>query len=226
MTKSKPKRSKGNKGSANPFRGYQDKAVASREEIIARYLGSLRKTRAKFEYVTDLAKAVAEQVEMTEGAPCSFTTLLRNTRYKALLLNFMAMRSGTDAAQVSEPGALALIHTIELELGNVKHDNERLRLYISDLEARLKERSAAPSLPTQQAESPEDLNKLENEKAFACKALWLVLEHLKDLVSIDLKRGCIIDLAASKHKNVIVEPENARVFLDWVRSNIGIEKWM
>lgn len=224
MKKSKAKPPKGNKGAANPFKGYQDKIVAEREEIIARYLGSLRKTRAKFEYITDLAKAVAEQVEMAEGAPCSFTTLLRNTRYKALLLSFMAMRSGTAAVQVSEPGAQALIHTVELELGNVKCDNERLRFYIADLETRLEERPVVPSLPIQKVESSEDLNKLSNEKGLVCKALWLVLEHFKDLVSIDLNRGCIIDLAASKHKNVIVEPETARVFLEWTRLNTGIGK--
>lgn len=210
---------KAKKRPANPFKGYQDKVVQEREQIIARYLASLRKTRAKFEYVTDLAKAVAEQVELAEGKPCCFTTLLRNKRYKALLLNFMAMRSGTDSVRVSEPPAQAVIHTVELELGNVKRDNDRLRAYIADLEERLNEQPMLPSLPTQQPGSLDELPRLFNEKALACKALWLILEHFKDLVSIDTDRGCIIDLAASKRKNVIVEPEVARGFLDWARAN-------
>lgn len=220
MTKSKslglPKT---NKRSANPFSQYQDKVVAEREGIIVRYLGSLRKTRAKFEYITDLAKAVAEQVGMTEGVPCSFTTLLRNKRYKVLLLNFMAMRSGTNAVRVTEPAAQAVIHTVELELGNVKRDNDRLRAYIADLEARQDEQPMLSSSPKQQPDSSDELPRLSNEKALACKALWLVLEHFKDLVRIDTDHGCIIDLAASKRKNVIVEPEVARVFLEWVRAN-------
>lgn len=215
---------KANKRSANPFSEYQDKVVAEREGIIVRYLGSLRKTRAKFEYVTDLAKAVAEQVGLSEGRPCSFTTLLRNKRYKALLLNFMAMRSGTDAIRVSEPAAQAVIHTVELELGNVKRDNDRLRAYIADLEARQDERPMLSSSPKQQPDSTDELPRLTNEKALACKALWLVLEHFKDLVSIDTDRGCIIDLAASKRKNVIVEPEIARVFLEWARANSVVGK--
>lgn len=216
---------KANKRSANPFSEYQEQVVAEREVIIVRYLASLRKTRAKFVYITDLAKAVAEQVEMAEGAPCSFTTLLRNKRYKALLLNFMAMRSGTDTVQVSEPAAQALIHTVELELGNAKRDNERLRVYINELEGQLVEKQAAPSLlPVQHSDSSENLRNLTNEKALACKALWLVLEHFKDLMSIDADRGCIIDRSASKRKNVIVEPETARVFLEWVQANASIRK--
>jgi hypothetical protein len=210
---------KAKKRPANPFKGYQDKVVEGREQIIARYLASLRRTRAKFEFVTDLAKAVAEQVGLAEGKPCSFTTLLRNKRYKALLLNFMAMRSGTDIVQVSEPAAQALIHTVELELGNAKRDNERLRAYIADLEARVTEQPLLPSSPVQRPDSADELPRLSNDKALACKALWLILEHFKDLVSIDVDRGCIIDMAASKRKNVIVEPEIARVYLEWVRAN-------
>lgn len=203
----------------NPFKGYQDKIVEGREQIIARYLSSLRKTRAKFEYVTDLAKAVAEQVGMAEGKPCSFTTLLRNKRYKALLLNFMAMRSGTDIVQVSDPSAQALIHTVELELGNAMRDNQRLRAYIAELEARVSEQPVAASPLTKSPQSADELSRLSNEKALVCKALWLILEHFKDLISIDTDHGHIIDLAASKRKNVIVEPEIARVFLEWVRAN-------
>lgn len=219
-----PAATKVKKRAANPFKGYQDKVVAERERIVVRYLASLRKTRAKFEYVTDLAKAVAEQVGMAEGKPCSFTTLLRNKRYKALLLNFIAMRSGTDAVQVSEPAAQALIHTVELELGNVKRDNERLRAYIADLESRLGEQPMLPTASAQHSDSSAELSRLSTERALACKALWLVLEHFKELVSIDSDRGCIIDLAATRRKNVIVEPEIAQVFLDWLRANSQVGK--
>lgn len=209
----------------NPFKGYQDKVVGEREQVVVRYLASLKKTRAKFEYVTDLAKAVAEQVGLTEGKPCSFTTLLRNKRYKALLLNFMAMRFGTNAVQVSEPAAQAVIHTIELELGNTMRDNDRLRAYIAELEGRLCEKSASPSqpAPVKHSDGGDELARLSNEKALACKALWLVLDHFKEVVSIDSERGCIIDLSASsKRTNVIVEPEISRVFLEWLRANLGV----
>lgn len=204
---------------ANPFKGYQEKVVSGREEIIARYLSSLQKTRANFEFVTDLAKAVSEQVCLSEGKPCSFTTLLRNRRYKALLLNFMAMRSGTDIVQVRDPRAQALIHTIELELSNAKRENDRLRAYISSLEANLSSYPGLPASPTHSGDCADDLSRLTNEKALACKALWLILQHFKDLLIIDADRGCIIDLAASKRKNVVVESEIASVFLDWVRAN-------
>lgn len=210
---------------ANPFKGFQDKVVAEREQIVVRYLASLRKTRAKFEYVTDLAKAVAEQVELAEDKPCSFTTLLRNKRYKALLLNFMAMRSGTDAIKVTEPAAQALIHTVELELGNVRRDNERLRGYIADLEGRLSGPvSPPPHTQRPRPDSEDELSRLSNERALACKALWLILEHFKDLVSIDSDRKCVIDLSASKRRNVIVAPEIAQVFFEWLRENSMVGK--
>lgn len=214
-----PAKTKIKKRPVNPFKGYQDNVVAAREQIIVRYLSSLRKTRAKFDYVTDLAKAVAGQLELAEGKPCSFTTLLRNRHYKALLLNFMAMRSGVGTVRVSEPAAQALIHTVQLELGNTKRDNDRLRTYIVDLEARLDQQPLLPTLSKQPPDSAEDSSRLASEKALACKALWLVLDHFKDLVSIDADRGCIIDLAASKCRNIIVEPETAQVFLHWLRVN-------
>ncbi|WP_028449424.1 hypothetical protein [Chitinibacter tainanensis] len=226
MTKAKSQDTKLSRSrSENPFREHQEKVVAEREEIIASYLASLRKTRAEFKFITDLAKAVARQIEMTEGAPCSFTTLLRNERYKIFLLNFMTMRSGTETIKASEPKAQALIYRIELELGNTKRDNERLRNYIKAIELQLLDKQAGTTLsPVQNSDSTERLIKLSNDKALVCKALWLVLEHFRDLMSIDVDRGCIIDRSASLRKNVIVEPGTSEPFLEWVNSNQSIGK--
>lgn len=127
----------------NPFAKYQAGKVERRCEVIIKYLAALRRTKNRFEYVTDLAKNVAMQISLSEKKPCSASTLLRNKHYKVLLLNFMAALSGTAAfniSSVTDHAARDMIRAAQLELGNLRRENERLHSHISSLEKNIAER--------------------------------------------------------------------------------------
>ncbi|WP_295760608.1 hypothetical protein [Undibacterium sp.] len=220
------KKSTAKGGNNNPFKNYQQKKVTGRETAIQNYLKVLRRTRAKYEYVTDLAKAVAEQLTLVEGKACDHSTLLRNPSYKALLLNFLAGTPGLAARNEQlNPVAEAHLHAVTLDVGNLKKDNERLRAYIFDLEAKADAAQATPVL-TIESRQPEEVERqvltLENNLGISSKALWLVLEHYKDLLAVDRERNCIIDLAALRQKNVIVDAATAAPFMEWLRKNANV----
>lgn len=213
----------------NPFAKYQTKKVAGREELITKYLGTLRRTRAKYQYVTDLAKGVAEQIELSEKKPCSPSTLLRNKRYKALLLNFMASQSGTallNSSSVTDNIAKHLLNTSELELGNIKRENDRLHAYVTSLEKRLDDRdklTVAPVVMTDD-EVKRELDDLNIKFALVSKSLWLVLDRFKDVLTADADGQRIIDLSARRSKSVVVNADTAAPFFEWLHLTKGIGK--
>lgn len=214
----------------NPFAKYQTEKIAGRKELITNYLGTLRRTRAKYQYVTDLAKGVAEQIELSEKKPCSPSTLLRNKHYKALLLHFMASQSGTallNSSSVTDNIAKHLLNTSELELGNIKRENARLHAYVTSLEKRLDDRdklTVAPVVMTDD-EVKRELDDLNTRFALVCKSLWLVLDHFKAILTADADGQRIIDLAATtRSKKVVVNADTAAPFFEWLLLTKGIGK--
>lgn len=212
--------------SKNPFKNYQDGKVSRRKSAVENYLRVLRKTRAKYEYVTDLAKAVAEQLSLIEGKACDHSTLLRNSSYKALLLNFMAGTPGLVGNAVPlNPVAEAQFHAVSLDASNLKRENERLRAYILELEAKVDAARTAPILASE-ASPPQEFERqllsLENNLTMSNKALWLVLEHHQGLFEVDRVGECIIDKGALRHKNVVVDAKTAAPYLAWLRKNANV----
>lgn len=208
----------------NPFERYQKQHVECRQAMVARCVASLRRSRARFACITDLAKSVAEQVAILEGKPCSYTTLLRNERYRLPLLKFMTPRSEGDNTRIHLPQLRARVKALEIEVENVSRDNDRLRSYVATLENRPDEHR----LPTREPPGNEDaalaVHKLASEKALLGKSLWLLMAHFKDLVILDTDKGCIIDLSAPRRRNVIIDAETARAFCDWFRANSNVLK--
>jgi len=210
-------------GSKNPFLRYQTEKVTNRVDSIETYLKTLRRSRVRYEFVTDLAKAVAAQLSICQNEPCSFTTILRNKRYKALLLSFLAENAGANSVKSSEienPRAQAAFVALEVDVVNLRRENERLLAYVSELQGReVRRDSARIGTSARSDEGAAAAIAQSNDYALLCKSLWLVLKHFKELVAVDSDRKCIIDLAAPARRNVIVDVRHAKPFFDWLAMN-------
>lgn len=210
----------------NTFEGYQQAKQERRERLIVQYLEQLRSSRVKFQHVTGLADMVATHIAHQEQHPCNKATLLRNKRYKALLLTFMAAHLGPGTKSlrlkdVSDDKSKALVMTAQLESSNLQREVERLKAYIGYLEKTL----CGKSLSSSPAHSSEDVKKVirsRDEAQFmytrTCQALLAVLSHLRQTLSTDPERQQIIDLSRLRN-NVIVDAGTAGPFFEWLAAN-------
>lgn len=215
----------------NTFAAWQEKNVADREKAIAKYLSVLKRTKAKYQYVTNLAEAVAEHISQLEGKPCSSTTILRNKRYKAQLLSFLANQSGSSVVPpeaITDDRAKAVLISLQLELRNIRDENERLKAYAQELDGELDRLRGPLGVMRLSAKSDNgggdnnEVERLQNDLASVCKALWLLLEHFKDIMSADYEAKRILDLSAFGDRNIVVDSRTAEPFFTWLRNNQGV----
>ena len=196
----------------NPFAGYQQDKVASRTAVIEAHLLELSKHRTQFKYITDLAAAVADKVGSVEGVPCNKATLLRNATYKAKLLRYMADNCGAvDPLAKAEANAM----TSELEAGNQRRENERLKAYIRTLERRMDAQGRGVAAPALTAASE---GQLLQDYALTCKALATVLTEFNEILMM-AEDGAILDLARVKGRQVLVDAKTAEPFARWWKAN-------
>ncbi len=208
----------------NTFKGYQEKKQKRREQLIIDYLAALKKSRATFKYITDLAAHVAAHIAREEQGDCNRATLLRNIRYKALLLSYMAstMTGGTQsitAATLVAPDAKALVAERDLTISNLRRELERLNGYCEQLEAKL------------DAKGPGGVSAIQHTAVVAyataeadykyrfvktCQALRLVLDYLPNQFEIDSNEALLKDAIIKRGNNIVVQAENFRPFVEWL----------
>lgn len=216
------------KKGTNRFEKFQTLKQEGRKVLILEFLKYLKTSRVRHQYVTELAEMVAKHITEREGKPCNKATLLRNPQYKSMLLSYMAenLAAGTrnlKAKSIDDPKTQALVMTVQLEVSNLKRDNERLRSYVTHLEANVVKTDN--QISTMAHSAPND-HKMELEQAqirfaHACQALQLVIRHLDPVVSVDVSAKKIIDMTKSRN-NVIVDSEIAVDFFEWLEANKDI----
>ncbi|MDE2465792.1 MAG: hypothetical protein KGO02_19070, partial [Alphaproteobacteria bacterium] len=172
------------------------------------------------------AEMVAAHIAYQEQKPCNRSTLLRNKRYKALLLTFMAAHLGRGTKSlklkdVADEKAKSLVVTAELEASNLKREVERLKVYIAHLEKQQAGKPALTASTPATDETREELQEVQLELTRTCQALFAVLRHFDKTVSVDMDREQVLDMSRLRN-NVIVDAALAAPFLEWLRLNKGI----
>lgn len=210
----------------NTFEGYQQAKQERREQLIVEYLEQLKTSRVKFQHVTGLAEMVATHISHQEQKPCNRATLLRNKRYKALLLTFMAahLGGGTKSLKlkdVADEKAKSLVVTSQLEASNLRREVDRLKVYIAHLERQQSGPPASLPPPVHDGHAQQELRDVQLKLTRTYQALFAVLRHFDKMVSVDMEREVILDQARLRN-NVLVDAKLAAPFVEWLRLNRDI----
>lgn len=210
----------------NRFEGYQQAKQERRERLIVDYLEQLKTSRVKFNHVTGLAEMVATHISYQEQKPCHRATLLRNDRYKALLLTFMAahLGGGTKSLRlkdVADEVAKSLVVTSQLEASNLRREVDRLKAYVAHLEMQQSGRRATQSPPVDESSTQQEVRDVRLKLTRTCQALWAVLHHFDNMVSVEMEREVVLDMSRLRN-NVLVDTTLAAPFVEWLRLNRDI----
>jgi len=204
----------------NPFADWQQAKQERRESLVREYLAEMTKKRTRYDYITDLAEATASHIGQKEGKSCDRATLLRNKRYKALLLSFMAnsIGQGTDAINrknLTDPKAGALVLAAEIGAENLRREVARLKAYISHLEEAKGEQEPHRQSSPKGSDVTDDLRR---RHTLTCQALLAVLKHFEGLLRSDADAKHVMDASTRPHK-VVVDEKLATPFFEWLQLN-------
>lgn len=217
----------------NSFGAWQEKQIAAREALIAEFLAQTRKSKANYPGITALAKAVAQHITAIEkkSEPCSVTTILRNPRYKSQLIHYLANQRGAKLISLEvlpDDRAKAIVTSLQLEVLNLRKDNERLKRYIEALDVEME--ALKPYFQARLAESVDSVSddavkvmKLENDLGRTCQVITKIVEQFPDILSVESNYNRIIDLSVREGRPgrvVADEPESTPYFV-WLRRHAG-----
>lgn len=186
---------------------WQENCQDVRDSMIQNYLRMLRRTRVRVAYPTHLAKLIAIHLTEEQGSPCCASTIMRNPRYKAKVLSFMAHSGSAKGTKdsASDEARKADNLKAQLEVSNLRNEVKRLGVYAASLEEQLSARRAAPQL-AHAAMSRQDgepwLAAAKHDFARTCQLMTAVLDYMKVTLEIDVQERVIRD--RSKLRNNVV----------------------
>ncbi len=195
------------------FAPFQEEKQARRVVLVRAYLATLKRSRVELKCVTHLARYVAVHISEVEKAPCDPSTLLRNSRYKSLLLSYLANGSvpnGQDSLGAAAAGAQEMVR--RLDAANLRRENDRLKAHLASVIS--DDRGDVPAL----CDLPSVQDTFEEDFVLTCQLVRRIIDSLHGTIAVDKERGELLDLSR-KFDNVIAEPRIAAPFVRWLLSN-------
>lgn len=179
-------------------------------------LEKLRKRKIQFPTLGNLAGYVAS------AAGIHRTTLTRNPKYRTFLLaHLAAQKGGVDLVSDDDapPEMLrAKLIASRLEISNLKQTVNRLkRLFGAERDV--------VGMSTAKGKNGEHNNGQDDDHlkfVDTAMLLVLVLERVKDSITVNFSTKIIEDLAARPSERVIAGPKRAKVFIEWFEQNRDI----
>ncbi|NUX98834.1 hypothetical protein [Paraburkholderia youngii] len=205
----------------NTFEAYQENKQSNREKLITEFLKHLKQSRAKYPHVTALASAVSGHIALSQGRPCDQATILRNKRYRMLLVSHLATQAGREVAYASlqsDAEKDAALVSAQLESANLRRDNSRLRTYVASLECAAQQPVASAERDGKQGGAGSRLaaEQLQIDLAKTCQALHTLLRYSERLIHFDSEKKEIVDRSKLRG-NVIVEQRLLGPFISWLK---------
>lgn len=145
------------------------------------------------------------------------TTFMRNPRYKSLLAEYAGIPEPQRSAVRDEDAPPEVLRARMLAL---KLENSNLQDKLKRLEAYIQRKGELPALSApSEAVLPAPDGSNSDYLAFVdtAMALTALLERLKDSMVINFERKSIEDLAARPSQRVVVGPERATAYLEWLQ---------
>ena len=216
------------------FANYQEQKQRRRENYIEAYLVVARSSRQKYDYVTDLAKAISHHIALSEkregisNTECNPSTLLRNKRYKAMLLSYMAENVGKGLKNLCRtrvtvsPTDQSNSLLAGIESSNLRNENQRLKYYIAELESSRERKGAGTAPESEVLTGPTGRNEfaeMEFKFVSTCQVVSAILTKLQDVLVADIEKKWILDAAIRRGDNVIVDEKLAAPFFEWLKKH-------
>jgi len=219
---------------ANTFASFQEQKQVRREKYIEAYLVVARKSRQKYDFVTDLAKAVANHISVNEKrehiseSECNPSTLLRNNRYKSLLLSYLAdsasagLKNSHKLAIKLSPAEKSSALLSDIKTSNLRLESQRLKYHIADLEKALAAKGEIQAIVSKSGSANDALvefSEMEFKYVSTCQVVMAIVSKLQDVLTVDIEKRRILDAAVRRGDNVIVDERLAAPFFDWLKKH-------
>lgn len=197
------------RGAVN-IKKYNEKRTEEAYSKVEKELEKCKSFKMKFKSLGALAEYIGSITKVHR------TTLMRNLRFRSLLVGFDGEQEckGADLPDEKAPPEVLRARILGLRLEN-SNLNDRLKR----LEAYIQKRgdSAPPLSPSEVVHSPCDSNSYYVAFVDTAMALTALLERLKDTIVINFGKKTIEDLAARPSQRVVVVSERATSYLEWLQ---------